>query len=113
MQRALGGLRAWITGQRRDQSADTRGSVQVVELDGAFPGLDGPGTLIKFNPLARTPGSTVWSFLDAQGAPLNELHSQGYVSIGCEPCTRPVLPHQHEREGRCVPVPSHRSTQYI
>lgn len=31
---------------------------------------------------------------------MNELHSQGYVSIGCEPCTRPVLPNQHEREGR-------------
>ena len=36
----------------------------------------------------------------AQGVPVNELHAQGYVSIGCEPCTRPVLPNQHEREGR-------------
>lgn len=32
--------------------------------------------------------------------PTNELHVQGYVSIGCEPCTRPVFPNQHEREGR-------------
>ncbi|XP_020246642.1 probable 5'-adenylylsulfate reductase 1, chloroplastic [Asparagus officinalis] len=32
--------------------------------------------------------------------PVNSLHSQGYVSIGCEPCTRPVPPGQHEREGR-------------
>lgn len=32
--------------------------------------------------------------------PYNELHNQGYISIGCEPCTRPVLPGQHEREGR-------------
>ena len=32
--------------------------------------------------------------------PVNDLHQQGYVSIGCEPCTRPVLPNQHEREGR-------------
>lgn len=32
--------------------------------------------------------------------PVNALHSQGYISIGCEPCTRPVLPNQHEREGR-------------
>lgn len=31
---------------------------------------------------------------------MNELHSCGYISIGCEPCTRPVLPNQHEREGR-------------
>ena len=35
-----------------------------------------------------------------QGVPTNELHACGYVSIGCEPCTRPVLPNQHEREGR-------------
>lgn len=36
----------------------------------------------------------------AQGVPTNEMHMHGYVSIGCEPCTRPVLPNQHEREGR-------------
>lgn len=35
-----------------------------------------------------------------QGVPVNDLHSCGYVSIGCEPCTRPVLPNQQEREGR-------------
>lgn len=35
-----------------------------------------------------------------QNVPTNELHACGYVSIGCEPCTRPVLPNQHEREGR-------------
>ena len=35
-----------------------------------------------------------------QGVPVNELHACGYTSIGCEPCTRPVLPNQHEREGR-------------
>ncbi|MDX1465736.1 MAG: phosphoadenosine phosphosulfate reductase family protein, partial [Halomonas sp.] len=32
--------------------------------------------------------------------PYNALHERGYVSIGCEPCTRPTLPGQHEREGR-------------
>ena len=35
-----------------------------------------------------------------QGVPTNKLHEQGYVSIGCEPCTKAVLPNQHEREGR-------------
>jgi hypothetical protein len=35
-----------------------------------------------------------------QGVPTNDLHACGYISIGCEPCTRPVLPNQHEREGR-------------
>ena len=37
---------------------------------------------------------------DVQGVPTNKLHEQGYVSIGCEPCTKAVLPNQHEREGR-------------
>ena len=35
-----------------------------------------------------------------QNVPINKLHEMGYVSIGCEPCTRAVLPNQHEREGR-------------
>ena len=35
-----------------------------------------------------------------QGVPTNDLHACGYISIGCEPCTRAVLPNQHEREGR-------------
>jgi adenylyl-sulfate reductase (glutathione) len=35
-----------------------------------------------------------------QGVPVNKLHAAGYISIGCEPCTRSVLPNQHEREGR-------------
>ena len=35
-----------------------------------------------------------------QGVPVNDLHACGYISIGCEPCTRPVLPNQAEREGR-------------
>ena len=35
-----------------------------------------------------------------QGVPVNEMHSKGFVSIGCEPCTIPILPNQHEREGR-------------
>lgn len=35
-----------------------------------------------------------------QNVPTNKLHNCGYISIGCEPCTRPVLPNQAEREGR-------------
>ena len=40
------------------------------------------------------------TLLLVQGVPTNALHAKGYVSIGCEPCTRAVLPNQHEREGR-------------
>lgn len=46
------------------------------------------------------PPPQVWNFLRVMNVPTNKLHACGYVSIGCEPCTRPVLPNQAEREGR-------------
>ncbi|OMO64817.1 Thioredoxin-independent 5'-adenylylsulfate reductase [Corchorus olitorius] len=101
LRRALKGLRAWITGQRKDQSPGTRAAVPVVQVDPVFEGLDGGvGSLVKWNPVANVDGKDIWNFLRAMNVPVNSLHSQGYVSIGCEPCTRPVLPGQHEREGR-------------
>eukprot|EP01026_Neomeris_dumetosa_P007001 TRINITY_DN1217_c0_g1_i7.p1 TRINITY_DN1217_c0_g1~~TRINITY_DN1217_c0_g1_i7.p1 ORF type:complete len:234 (-),score=46.01 TRINITY_DN1217_c0_g1_i7:341-943(-) len=42
----------------------------------------------------------VWNFLRIMNVPTNELHEKGYISIGCEPCTKAVLPNQLEREGR-------------
>ncbi|MCD7451036.1 aspartic proteinase precursor [Datura stramonium] len=101
LRRALKGLRAWITGQRKDQSPGTRSEIPIVQVDPSFEGLDGGvGSLVKWNPVANVDGSDIWNFLRAMNVPVNTLHSQGYVSIGCEPCTRPVLPGQHEREGR-------------
>ncbi|PON51471.1 Thioredoxin-independent 5'-adenylylsulfate reductase [Parasponia andersonii] len=101
LRRALKGLRAWITGQRKDQSPGTRAEIPVVQVDPSFEGMDGGiGSLVKWNPAANVEGQDIWSFLRAMDVPVNSLHSQGYVSIGCEPCTRPVLPGQHEREGR-------------
>ncbi|KAH9539576.1 hypothetical protein CY35_15G064600 [Sphagnum magellanicum] len=101
LKRALKGLRAWITGQRKDQSPGTRANVPVVQVDPVFEGMDGGvGSLVKWNPLANVVGTAVWSFLRTMDVPVNALHSQGFVSIGCEPCTRPVMPGQHEREGR-------------
>ncbi len=98
LRRQLAGLRAWITGQRKDQSP-TRAQVPVVQKDGSFVGRDG-GELVKFNPLANVSLEEVWLTIRSLGLPSNELHERGFVSIGCEPCTRPVLPSQHEREGR-------------
>ncbi|XP_043692706.1 5'-adenylylsulfate reductase 1, chloroplastic-like [Telopea speciosissima] len=101
LRRALKGFRAWITGQRKDQSPGTRSEIPVVQVDPSFEGMDGGmGSLVKWNPLANVNGHDIWNFLRAMNVPVNALHSQGYVSIGCEPCTRPVLPGQHEREGR-------------
>ena len=91
-------LDAWITGQRKDQSPGTRNAVPVAQADTAF---SRPGeVLAKFNPLANWTSEEVWAYIRAFEIPYNELHEKGFVSIGCEPCTRAVLPNQHEREGR-------------
>jgi len=98
LKRHLGTLRAWITGQRKDQGT-TRVALPLVQTDPAFTGKDG-GALMKFNPLAEQSSEQVWTVIRALGLPYNPLHERGFVSIGCEPCTRATLPNQHEREGR-------------
>jgi len=98
LKRKLAELDAWVTGQRRDQSMGTRVDVPVAQEDPAFAGAN--GRLMKFNPLAHWTSGQVWDYIRRHDVPYNELHRQGYVSIGCQPCTRPVLPNQHEREGR-------------
>lgn len=98
LRRKVQTLDAWITGQRKDQSPGTREDIPVVQMD---TGLAAEGqTLVKFNPLANWSSERVWDYIRANEVPYNELHEKGYVSIGCQPCTRPVLPNQHEREGR-------------
>ncbi len=98
LRRKLATLDAWITGQRRDQSHGTRTTIPIVQEDAAFSTPGHP--LTKFNPLAAWTSSDVWSYLRQNHVPYNPLHARGYISIGCEPCTRAVLPNQHEREGR-------------
>ena len=98
LRRKLQTLDAWVTGQRKDQSPSTRTAVAVIENDRAFGTIDHP--LIKFNPLANWTSAQVWRYIRDNDVPYNELHEKGFISIGCEPCTKPVLPNQHEREGR-------------
>lgn len=96
--RALKGRRGWVTGQRKDQSPGTRADVPVVQLDTAFGSDKEP--LVKFNPLANWSSKQVWQYIREHDVPYNTLHDRGYASIGCDPCTRPINPGQHEREGR-------------
>ena len=98
LRRKLSTLDAWITGQRKDQSPGTRVAVPVVENDSAFSTSE--NKLIKFNPLSNWTSAQVWEYIRGNDVPFNSLHEQGFISIGCEPCTRPILPNQHEREGR-------------
>ncbi|WP_370978818.1 phosphoadenylyl-sulfate reductase [Agaribacterium sp. ZY112] len=98
LRRHLLTLDAWITGQRKDQSPGTRAEIPVIQLDKAFAR---PGeSLIKYNPLANWSSEQVWEYIRAMDIPFNELHHKGFISIGCEPCTRAVLPGEHERNGR-------------
>ncbi|MCE5363764.1 phosphoadenylyl-sulfate reductase [Pseudomonas anguilliseptica] len=98
LRRKLSTVKAWATGQRRDQSPGTRSQVAVVEIDSAFSTAQ--NTLYKFNPLAQMSSEEIWAYIRMLELPYNSLHESGFISIGCEPCTRPVLPNQHEREGR-------------
>ncbi|KAM3091878.1 phosphoadenylyl-sulfate reductase [Phormidesmis sp. 146-35] len=98
LRRKLSTLDAWITGQRKDQNPSTRASVPIVQVDTAFSTDD--RQLVKFNPIANWSSADVWMYIRAFEVPYNPLHEKGFVSIGCEPCTRATLPNQHEREGR-------------
>ena len=92
LNRALAGQRAWVTGQRRAQSA-TRTELDVQEYDAGH-------SMTKFNPLADWSEDDVWHYIRSQNIPYNPLHDRGYPSIGCEPCTRAVQPGEDVRSGR-------------
>ena len=92
LKRAFEGLDAWICGLRRDQSV-TRKDIQLVEWD------DTNG-LIKVNPLIDWTEEQVWNYIRGNHVPYNQLHDKGYPSIGCQPCTRAILPGEDVRAGR-------------
>lgn len=97
LRRKLASLDAWITGQRADQSI-TRSGLPVEQEDHTFSTPS--HALVKFNPLANWRSADIWDYIRQHDVPYNTLHDQGFLSIGCQPCTRPVGPHQHERDGR-------------
>lgn len=81
---------AWITGRKRYQ-ATTR-----IELP-LFEAADGR---IKVNPLAGYTRADVNAYLDRHDLPRHPLEEDGYLSIGCMPCTDRVAPHEDIRAGR-------------
>lgn len=90
--RALAGKKAWITGQRAQQSV-TRAGLPLQEDDAAH-GMQ------KFNPLTEWSEREVWAYVQLHQVPYNELHDRFFPSIGCSPCTRPVTPGEDLRAGR-------------
>lgn len=93
LQRILAGLDAWITGLRRSQWA-TRANIRKVEIDHDHDGV------VKLNPLADWDDEELWSYIRSAGVPYHPLYDQGYTSLSCEPCTRPVPPGEDPRSGR-------------
>jgi phosphoadenosine phosphosulfate reductase len=92
LNRALAGAGAWVTGLRADQSGEREGV--------ALAGWDVERQLIKVNPLFDWSRDRVAAFCAAENVPVNALHAQGFLSIGCQPCTRAVRPGEPERAGR-------------
>jgi phosphoadenosine phosphosulfate reductase len=90
MTRALRDYDAWITGLRRDETEHRRG-IRVVE-DENRP--------VKINPLAAWTAEDIWRYIRANHVPYHPLYDQGYVSLGCKPCTLAGTWGRFERAGR-------------
>jgi phosphoadenosine phosphosulfate reductase len=92
LDKVLAGASGWITGLRADQST-ARSAADLVAYDNARG-------LLKLNPLIGWSREDAVRFTTAHQVPVNALHAQGFLSIGCAPCTRAVQPGELERAGR-------------
>ncbi|WP_396167906.1 phosphoadenylyl-sulfate reductase [Flavobacterium sp.] len=98
--KALKGNAIWITGLRAEQS-ENRNSFDLFEYDAHFD-------IIKFNPLLKWSLKEVEDYLEKNNVPQNALHKQGFVSIGCAPCTRAITADEDIRAGRWWWESSHK-----
>jgi phosphoadenosine phosphosulfate reductase len=92
LQRALKGNEIWITGIRKEQSAN-RDNMNSVEWDEK-------NKIVKFHPLFDWTFEQVKNFISKNNVPYNSLHDKGFPSIGCQPCTRAVKEGEDPRAGR-------------
>ncbi|MGO4533475.1 phosphoadenylyl-sulfate reductase [Leifsonia sp. 2MCAF36] len=92
LRRALSGYELWFTGMRREE-APTRTATPLISWDEK-------NGLVKVNPLAAWTFDELLDYATANDVPLNLLLSNGYPSIGCEPCTKPVAEGEDPRSGR-------------
>jgi phosphoadenosine phosphosulfate reductase len=92
LKRALAGNKVWITGLRAEHSPD-RNNLAVIEWDET-------NQVIKYNPILHWTTEQVRKYIDDNNVPYNVLHDRGFVSIGCQPCTRAVRPGEDFRAGR-------------
>lgn len=92
LKRALTGAEVWITGLRAEQS-DNRQEMKIWEWDEG-------NKVWKFNPLIHWTYDDVLNYIAENKVPDNPLHRNGFISIGCLPCTRAIEPDEHPRAGR-------------
>jgi phosphoadenosine phosphosulfate reductase len=92
LQRALAGQKLWVTGIRAEQSGN-RSQLQLLEWDEGHQ-------LNKYNPLLRWTQDELRQYISKNEVPYNILHDRGFVSIGCQPCTRAIRPGEEFRAGR-------------
>lgn len=92
LQRTLDGYEVWFTGVRRDE-APTRAATPLITWDER-------NGLVKVNPVAAWSFDDLIDYAGAHDVPVNPLIANGYPSIGCAPCTRPVAPGEDPRSGR-------------
>jgi phosphoadenosine phosphosulfate reductase len=92
LKRAIKGKAVWITGLRAEQS-ENRSELKMWEWDEA-------NQIHKFNPLANWTLEEVNEYLTEHKVPQNSLHAKGFVSIGCQPCTRAISEGEEARAGR-------------
>jgi phosphoadenosine phosphosulfate reductase len=90
--RAIAGFPAWITGVRREQSAE-RARTEPMEWDAEHG-------LYKISPLLEWTEEQVWQYIRVHRLPYNPLHDRHFPSIGCSPCTRAIQPGEARRAGR-------------
>lgn len=92
LKRSLKGKTIWITGIRSEHSQN-RTEMQKIEWDAAI-------NITKIHPLLHWSNDEVWTYIKANNVPYNSLHDKGFISIGCQPCTRAVKEGEDFRAGR-------------
>lgn len=92
LKKALQGYKVWITGLRSEHSAERK---EMPQLE-----WDPDHQVIKFHPILHWTTEQVQDYVKAYHLPYNQLHKKGFVSIGCEPCTRAIKEGEDFRAGR-------------
>lgn len=92
LKRALQGNKVWITGLRAEQSPN-RQNMKLLEWDEG-------NQILKYNPLLHWTMENMLDYIKGESIPYNTLHDKGFISIGCAPCTRAIMPGEDARAGR-------------